>query len=236
VFITFVAKNLIITKKQTKQTMKFSKLIFTLFFAATIVNANAQDAKATQILSNLSAKAKAYKSITAEFSFILEDAKSNTNKTQAGSAKIVGKKFNLNLGDNNIISDGITQWTYNKKDNEVYIDNAGEGGEGAIDPSKLFTIWETGFKQFYDSEVTEVGVTLDVIKLTPLKPADKSYHTIKLYIDKAKNMVNKVKVMGKDGTNYTYSIKTFSTDKVYTDADFKFNKAKYAGVEEIDNR
>jgi outer membrane lipoprotein-sorting protein len=216
--------------------MKNSKLFLVLFFAIGLVSLNAQDTKANQILSSLSSKAKTYKSITAEFSFILEDAKSNTNKTQIGSAKINGKKFNLNLGDNNIISDGTTQWTYNKKDNEVYIDNAGEGGEGAIDPSKLFTIWETGFKQFYESQVSEGGITLDVIKLTPVNPADKSYHTIKLYIDKTKNMVNKVKVLGKDGTNYTYAIKTFSTDKVYTDADFKFNKAKYAGVEEIDNR
>lgn len=216
--------------------MKILKTFITLFFTASIALVHAQDTKAKEILSSLSAKAKTYKSITAEFSFILEDAKSNTNKTQAGSAKIVGKKFNLNLGDNNILSDGTTQWTYNKKDNEVYIDNAGEGGEGAIDPSKLFTIWETGFKQFYESQVTEGGVVLDVIKLTPANPADKSYHTIKLYVDKAKNMVNKVKVLGKDGTNYTYAIKSFSTDKVYADTDFKFNKAKYAGVEEIDNR
>ncbi len=80
------------------------------------------------------------------------------------------------------------------------------------------------------------GKTYDVIKLVPTKPADKSFHTIKVYVDRAKEEVGKIEIFGKQGDNYTYEVKSFKTDADYGSDTFVFNKSVHPGAEEIDNR
>jgi outer membrane lipoprotein-sorting protein len=206
---------------------------FLLFASAT--NVIAQDAKAKAILDELSNKTRKYASITSDFTFTLEDKAADLTQTQDGTLKMEGKKYYIKLGDNHIYSDGETRWTYNEEMNEVYIDHA-DAGEDALNPSEIFTVWETGFKHYYETEVTEGGKKYDLIKLNPTNPADKSFHTVKLFIDKSNMQVGKFLILGKQGDNYTYLVKTFKTDIDYSPSDFVFNAAKHPGVEEIDNR
>ena len=109
-------------------------------------------------------------------------------------------------------------------------------GGDALNPAEIYTVWETGFKQYYEKEMTEGGKTLDVIKLVPTDARDKTFHTVKVYIDRAKEEVAKIEILGKQGDNYTYKVKTFKTDANYGNDTFVFNKSSHPGVEEIDNR
>jgi outer membrane lipoprotein-sorting protein len=215
--------------------MRYFKPSAILLLLAFSVNGFAQDAKAKAILDELSNKTRKYTSITSDFTFTLEDKAANLTQTQEGTLKMEGKKYYIKLGDNHIYSDGETRWTYNEEMNEVYIDHA-DSGEDALNPSEIFTVWETGFKHYYETEATEGGKKYDVIKLNPTNPADKTFHTVKLFIDKSNMQVGKFLILGKQGDNYTYLVKTFKTDIAYTPADFTFKSAKYPGVEEIDNR
>jgi outer membrane lipoprotein-sorting protein len=199
--------------------------------------ANAQDEQAKKLLDDLSNKTKSYSTLTASFSFILDDKVADIQQKQEGTIRMKGDKFSLDMGVHKVISDGKSRYTYNKETNEVYIDALADlEDEGALNPAKLFTIWESGFKHFYNNTVTEGVQTLEVVKLVPTKPEDKSFHTIKLYIDKAKMQLAKIEILGKDGDNYTYKVKSLEPNKPYSDADFAFDKAKYPGVEVIDNR
>src|SRR5690554_4268926 len=149
------------------------KYIQTIVIAALIAitgSLHAQDAKAKAILDKVSNKTRQYATITSEFTFTLEDKAADLKQTQEGTLKMKGKKYFIKLGDNNIYSDGETRWTYNDEMNEVYIDVADASGD-ALNPSEIYTIWETGFKQYYEKEITENGKTYDVIKLIPAKPA-----------------------------------------------------------------
>ncbi len=215
--------------------MKYIKLFTCITMVAMGLNISAQDAKAKAILDELSNKTRKYGSITSDFTFTLEDKAADLTQTQDGNLKMDGKKYVIKLGDNHIFSDGTTRWTYNEDMNEVYIDHA-EAGEDALNPSEIYTVWETGFKHYYEQEVTEGGVAYHQIKLNPLKPADKAFHTVQLFVDKNKMQVGKILILGKQGDNYTYNVKTFKTDVPYTNADFTFNASKYPGVEMIDNR
>lgn len=210
-----------------------SLLITMLWIPATII---AQDDKASQILDKLSAKTKAYNTISADFSFTLVDKVSDVEQTQEGNIVLKDDKFNLLLGDNRIISNGETQWTYNKLDNEVYIDNPSSGSDGMMNPSNLFTVWETGFKHYYEKQVQEDGKTLDVIKLVPKEPADKSFHTIMMYVDQSAMQIEKVKVLGKQGENFIYDVKKFEPNVSVTASTFTFEESEYPGVSSIDNR
>jgi outer membrane lipoprotein-sorting protein len=209
-----------------------------LFIALACLSANSfgQDEKAKALLDELSNKTRKYNSITSDFSFTLDDKQANVKQTQDGTLKMQGKHYYIKLGVNEIFSDGQTRWTYNKDMNEVYIDDAAAAGEDALNPSEIYTVWETGFKHYYEQEVNEGGVAYHVIKLIPLKPEKKSFHTVKLYVDKSKVEVSRILIMGKQGDNYTYQVKSFKTDNVYQPGTFVFTPAKYPGVEKIDNR
>lgn len=220
------------------KTDKMNKLILTfasLFMAALTLTTAAQDPQAKSILDELSNKTRKYPSITSDFSFTQEDKLADMTYTQEGQIKMQGKKYIMQLGDNKIYSDGQTRWTYNEDMNEVYIDHA-EGGEDAINPTDIYTVWETGFKHFYEGEVTEKGAAHHLIKLNPSKPEGKSYHTVKLFIHKGKMEVTKMEILGKQGDNYIYEVQSFKTDANYPSEAFVFDKAKFPGVEVIDNR
>jgi len=212
------------------------KLFIGLGFAAlTAIGADAQDAKAKEILDEISNRTRQYSTITSDFSFQLEDKIGGVNQTQAGSLKMKGKKYQIVIGANTIYSDGTTRWTYNKDLNEVYIDQANLGGDD-LNPSEIYTVWETGFKSYYEKEMSVGGKNLHVIKLVPVKPADKTYHTVRVYIDKEKMEVAKIEILGKQGDNYTYTVKTFQPNQTYAENIFVFDKTKHSGVEIIDNR
>ncbi len=204
----------------------------TALTAGTLV---AQDPQAKAILDELSNKTRKYTSITSDFDFTLQDKLAEIEQTQSGTLKMQGRKYTIRLGDNTIFSDGETRWTYNEDMNEVYIDHA-ESGEDALNPSDIYTIWETGFKHYYDGEVQVDGAPHHLIKLNPTDPEGKAYHTVKLYIHKKEMQVSKMEILGKQGDDYTYLVNTFATDKEYPSSAFSFDKAKYPGVEEIDNR
>lgn len=216
--------------------MKLHQIAATAVLAfITATTLSAQDSQAKKILDELSDKTRKYTSITSDFSFTLADKIADVEQTQEGMLKMQGKKYFIKLGDNSIFSDGQTRWTYNEDMNEVYIDNA-EGGEDVLNPTDLYTVWETGFKHYYDGEVTENGTRQHLIKLNPNKPDEKAFHTVKLFVDKGKMEVTKMEILGKQGDDYTYFVKTFKTDKDYPGSTFVFDKSQYPGVEVIDNR
>lgn len=200
------------------------------------ITSTAQDAKAQAILTDLSAKMAKFESVSASFKAVMVDRVADLTVEQSGTVKVSGDKFKATFEDNIVISDGDNLWTYSGKTNEVMIDYAEDAfDEQGVHPADLFTIWETGFKSAHGGVHEVNGVTCDLIKLFPNDPSEKSYHTIRVYIDKDKMEMKRAVVMGREGSETTYDITSFNTDFIKSDV-FTFNKASYPGVEEIDNR
>jgi outer membrane lipoprotein-sorting protein len=217
--------------------MKKIMIILSAFLALNIANAVAQDdAKAKAILDEVSAKNKTYASIKASFSYNLENKDAKINETQEGTISIKGKKYRLEIAGQEVISDGKSVWTYLKDANEVQINTAEEPAADAITPTNIFTIYEKGFKYKFEGEKTENGKAVFVINLNPTDVKGKPYHTVKLSIDKASKQINSIKVLSKDGNNYTYTVKSFTPNAEMPESTFTFNTAKYPKVEVIDLR
>jgi outer membrane lipoprotein-sorting protein len=213
------------------------QLSFLLALGLVLVSAvsNAQTSK--EILDKLSAKAKTWKTIYSDFNSNLQDKKKNMDQKQDGSIKIKGQKYFLNLPGYVVVSDGKTIWSYDKKGNSCTIDNLEDVKDGSFDPSEMFTIWEKDFKH----EMKNAAATLDgapcyEIALYPNNPKNKPYHTIIMYVDKAKMEVKKIVVKTREGAEITYKVKNFKTSTDYPDTDFQFNKGNYPGVKIVDNR
>ncbi len=192
---------------------------FTLF-----ASAQDQDPKAKAILDELSKVTKAYKTITTEIIFtILNKEKKPTEKPQLWKVQVKAQKFRLEIPGSSILCDGKTVWNYNKDAREVTIKNFDPESDEQ-NPAKLFTMYENGYKFKYDKE-EKVGVALcHVIDLFPaIKPEKKKFHTIKLYVDKTKKQVVKLKMIMKDGTTQEYTVKSMKPNLVIADTVFVFD-------------
>lgn len=214
-----------------------STLLFLVSSLLLHLNSPAQDdARSRAIVDKMVAKSKTWTSFEADFSTRLQSTKDKLDVKQAGTIKTKGKKFNLVLADNTIINDGTALYTYNKENNEVTISDPAEMDQ-ELDPSKLFTLYEKGFKsQFVEEKAEATGAVMQTIKLFPLDAAKKPYHTIVLTVDKAKEEARQVQIMYKDGNIVTYTLKRFVANPALADALFVFDKSKHPGVEVNDMR
>lgn len=211
-------------------------LISGLFLMAFVSEQN--DPRAKKILDELSAKTKTYTSIVADFTITTENKKDKTSETQKGKISIKGKKYKLELSDQLIISDNVTVWSVLHESKEIQINDIGtKAKDGAITPDNIFTIYETGFKnEFVKEEVQKSGAVYQYIKLFPIDTKKRNFHTALLTIDKKKKQMVSMKVMGKDGSDITYLIKSFQANANLDEAAFTCDPKKYQGYEVVDLR
>ena len=195
-----------------------------------------KDPKAKAILDKLSAKTKTFSSITAKFEFRLVNKSEGIDDKQSGTLILKGEKYKVLLNQMEIICNSATVWTFMKDVDEVQIGEVDEDDEDQIfmNPKNLFTLYETGFKYVLDKDQTKNGKAVHVIRLFPLVPGDKPYHTIILYIDKNKMEIQSFEMKSKDGNVFIYTIEKLNPNIKYSDTFFEFKTPE--GVEEIDLR
>lgn len=204
------------------------KKIFTILSALAlsfqVAHAQDQDPKAKAILDDLSKTTKSYKTIVSEYVFTSINKDKKPLEKQNYKVQVKGDKFRLDIPGNTIVCDGKTIWAHNKDANEVTIKKFDATNEDQLNPSKIFTMYENGFKYKFDKEEKIGAVTYNVITLFPsVKPEKKKFHTIKLYVDKTKKQVGKLVMMMKDGSTQTYEIKSFKPNMDLPDASFVFD-------------
>lgn len=219
--------------------MKTGKtILFTLFAFAFFIAWGQNDPKAKKILDEVSAKTKTYTSIVAEFSVKVENKKEGTSDTQQGKITIKGNKYKLEISNQTVICDGKASWTILKDANEVQVNSVdAKQKDGAITPNNIFTIYETGFKyEFAKEETLKSGAIIQSIKLFPIDVKKRNFHTALLTIDKKKKQITSMKILGKDGNDITYTIKSFTPNTEIQDAVFTFNAKSFPGYEVIDLR
>lgn len=215
------------------------KTVALLLIAAigSIEAANAQtDAKAKAILNEVSKKYRSYQTVSADFSLLIESRQSNSKETQQGILYVKAKenKYKISTTDQDMISDGKTLWTYLKEEKEVQVTTVNKNDD-ALNPAKVFTIYESGFKYLYTGEKKIANKVYQMIDLTPTD-INKSYFKIRLSIDKTAKQVASAVMFEKNGNRYTYNVKNFSSNAKVPESTFIFDAKKYPGIEVVDLR
>ncbi len=217
--------------------MKLKKEILILIAGLFIISPSfaQNDAKAKSILAEVSKKFKSYDVVKADFSYTFTNQQSNTKQSESGTLYVKSKTnmFKVILPSQEMISDGKNQWTYLKEDKEVQISEI-DNSEDALNPARIFTIYEKGFKYVYTGEVKANNRVYQNIELAPL--ATRSFSKIKLRIDKQNKQISSFTVYDKNGNIYTYTVKTFTPNVKVSEGFFSFSAAKYPGVEVVDLR
>jgi outer membrane lipoprotein carrier protein len=190
-----------------------------------------KDPEAKKILDAVSVKFKTYKTVTGSFSLAITNRGGKSAGTKKGTITLKGAKYKIAEGKGlEILSDGKNSWRVDKEAKEVTksaVDNSGN----AITPQKLFT-------NFYDKDfIYKLNGTTAGISEIEMTPTDKrkNFDKVYIYVDKAKGMITKAKILEKSGNVYTYSISNVKTNTTIADAVFTYDAAKYPGYELIED-
>jgi outer membrane lipoprotein-sorting protein len=209
-------------------------LLITFLLSSTFAFAQS-DPIAKAILAGVSKKYRSYDVIKAEFIYGIKNPQANINQSQSGVlySKSKSNKYKVVVANQELISDGNVQWTYLKDDNEVQISEI-DNSSTALNPAKIFTMYEKGFKYVYLGETTIGGRRYQNIELAPLQT--RSFSKVKLRIDKVNKQISNIVVNDKNGNVYTYLIKSFTPNVKVSDAIFSFNAKAHPGVDVVDLR
>ncbi|QHS56225.1 outer membrane lipoprotein carrier protein LolA [Mucilaginibacter sp. 14171R-50] len=218
--------------------------IYIVLSTLTVASAFAQkDNDAKLILNRLSKQYRTYDAVKTDFTLTIDNEQANVKQTQTGTLVSRSKvnKYKVTVYApgkktvaQEIISDGKNQWTFLKDANEVQLNVADNSDEG-FNPAKIFTIYEKGYKYIYTGQQKIAGRIYQVVDLTP-EDGQKNYFKVRLLIDKVKNQLYSAQIFDKNGSKYTYTLRTFTPNYKVTDATFAFNKKAYPGVEVVDLR
>lgn len=196
----------------------------------------AQVDKAKSILAEVSKKYRTYDVIKTDFTYTLDNPQAKIKETQAGTLYVKSKlnKYKIVLKGQELISDGKSQWTYLKTDKEVQVSEV-DNSPASLNPAKIFTIYEKGFKPLYTGDTKINGRTYHIVDLTPID-GKRTFFKVRLRIDKVNKQISNAVIFDKNGNHYTYAIKTFVPNVKVPESTFTFDAKKYPGIEVVDLR
>ena len=193
------------------------------------------DADAKKILDNVSAKFKTYKTVEAHFILKIENSSGKVMGTKTGVVSMKGSKYRISVSGQEIFSDGINIWTYDKSANEVQITKF-DPSTNTITPQKMFTnFYDKDFLYKLNGESKVGNRIVQEIELTPVDKT-KSFFKVIVDIDKKTLAIVNTKIFEKTGDRYTYTITSMKTNTNLPDGLFLFDAKNYPKVEVIDLR
>ncbi len=214
---------------------KYLFLILSIVCSLTLFSQSEESIRAKEILDKTSKKTSSYSSIKVDFSFTIENLQINQSEIFLGSLVIKDDKYRMTIMDVENYFDGKTMWMYFTESNEVNISDADMLEDDMLNPSKMFTIYEEGFKMLHVGETMLNGKKVDLIDLFP-ENRDESYSRIKLYIYRDNLQFARIEQIGRDGTNYFIDIQKMQLNLTYPDSYFVFDSSKYPDIEVVDLR
>ncbi len=216
--------------------MKKIYLLFTILAISTLSFAQSKnDPAAKAILDAVSSKFKTYSTVSANFTYKVENAAGKALSTKTGSIQMKATKYKVVFSGQEIFRNGATVWNYDKGTNEVTI-NKLDNSAGAITPQKLFTnFYDKDFLYLLNGEKKIGGKVIQEIEMTPVDKS-KLFHKVYLQIVKATNTIYSTRVLENAGNRYSYTVTSMKTNLPLNEGIFTFDKKKYPKVEEIDLR
>lgn len=204
------------------------KRFFIIAFLSLGMVAFAQnDAKAEELLTEVSKKIKAYKNISLDFKYELNNVSENINQETRGDVVIEGEKYKLNILGVTRIFDGKILYTISPEDEEVTISSDNTEDEGTITPSKMLSFYEDGYTFKMDIVQNVKGRKIQYVKLNPIDTDSEIKHIL-LGIDATTKHIYNLIEVGKNGTKTTLTVNSFKTDQPISKTLFTFDESKYS--------
>ena len=214
------------------------KLSFILFFLSLLsFGTNAQithasqgrlDENATEVLKK--AAARFDKNVSFTVTMTVLDGKKQEKGRQSAQVRYNKGKYRLTLPDQELICDGTTVWHWNKRANEVTVNNMVDDDIDLLNPGRLLAGYGKSFKAKY------IRTDDDGTAIVDLQPrSTRSFHKIRLFINEEDGLLRRMEVHKYDSGRENYDITDFKRASNAA-SQFTFDTAKHPDVEVIDMR
>ncbi|MFP4846161.1 LolA family protein [Winogradskyella sp. PE311] len=203
------------------------RIIIIAFLAFGMVGFSQNDAKAEALLGEVSSKIKAYKNISLDFKYELNNVSENINQETRGDVVIEGEKYKLNILGITRIFDGKTLYTISPEDEEVTVSSENTEDESTITPSDMLSFYEDGYTYKMDIIQNVNGRKIQYVKLNPMDTNSEIKHVL-LGIDATTKHIYNLIEVGKNGTKTTLTVNSFKTDEPISKTLFTFDESKYS--------
>ncbi len=216
--------------------LRYTTLTLVAFAVTMVLPGYGQtDAAAKSLLDKVSRTYEAYKTIQADFSLAIKQAQQapHTESGKIALDKPTGK-YHITTGDQDIISDGKTQWMVLKDVGEVQITEVAPASD-AISPTNIFSFYKEGYKYVSSDDERDGSKQLAVVELTP-EDANAPYFKIKLRVDERTYQIHDVTIFDKGGNQFIYTITQTKINPQLAASRFVFRQADYPDMEIVDLR
>ncbi len=208
------------------------KKIYAIFLLLTGITGfvNAQnDPNAKKVLDGVSAKLKTIKGITAIFSYTTRDRNNALKGSVKGSISIKDQQYYIKQGSTEIFCNGAKTWNYDG-DKEVTVADVDNVDDKTLTPQKLLS-------DFYDKDFTyKLVSSAGSYYQIDMLPTDKrkNFKQVSVFVDKAKNLITKAKVLDKSDNVIEFILSGLNTNALLPDSRFVFDVSKHPGVEVVE--
>lgn len=173
--------------------------------------------------------------LTAQFVMQVRSDVQQFSESFEGSIDIKGDKFLLKTPDMITWFDGVTQWGYTERNEEVSISTPTKDEIQVTNPIFLLRSYKKEFNVKYRGESTALnGKTTYDIELIPKKKND--IESVELQIEKYSGLLASITVVTKNGMRNAIRVSQTKMDVDQPDSFFIFNDKDYPDVEIIDLR
>lgn len=169
-----------------------------------------------------------HKNYEITFDYEIGNSVTTASEKESGKATLQGEAYNLEIADQQIISDGKTLWTYLIDDEEVMVGNATD--ESLITPIKMLTTYDKDYSMKYVKQADKGKKCVEM-----LNPKGE-FKRITLTIDEKKLEIEKAKIEAQSGDEMVVTIKSYAYDKTLKTNFFIFDEKEHKNVDIIDMR
>jgi outer membrane lipoprotein carrier protein len=203
--------------------MRFISVILLMVFISIAFPGYSQDAQ--EIIKKVQSNYKGIKDAKASFSH------SGKKNSESGTIYIQKEnKYRIETKGQILVTDGTTSWSYSIKKKQVIVDNYKDDGN-TFSPNKFLFNYPENFYSDLDGSETISGMDCYLLKLTPRSKGN--VKSAKIWVDKEENLIRKITISSKEGTD-TYLLKKISLDSGVSTSKFSFTPP--SDVEVIDLR
>ena len=202
---------------------KYIILIISVILGLRVSAQSAED-----FLNKVIEKTKSYDDISIIFNYQMINTGVGMYENFNGYASMKGNAYILNIGGQELISNGKILWTHLIDDEEVMISEVTEDNNNS----------PIAIVDSFTKNITAEFITNDDTNITTIEIKENEGNTfdrVHISVDKDMN-IKKVYVATPDGNEFIYEITDYKTNQNLPDSMFIFNKTLHPNVEVIDMR
>jgi len=187
---------------------------------------------ADMLIKKLQKKYDAMKDLSVKFNEHVQFGVTRNEQNFRGTFSMKkGNRFNIDMDQQSIVTDGKSVWTFNKTTNQVIIDTFRDESFSTSPERILSNIPDTYNAVMIGTE-TSGKQEFSVVKLTP-KQKKSNVISMKLWIDTDAMLMKKIQVLDASDNSMTYALEDIKINSALPDSMFIFHPPSGTNVVDL---